>query len=130
MACRRRLLLDASALAKAEKHPRSDVTAVARRAVWMGTPVLLPALVYAKVWRNDGQYGLRNLRRWCEPVPLTVETAQCVGALLNASGTANAVNASVIVAAIETNAAVMTRNPGELGALAEAVGVNVPLIAV
>lgn len=127
---RRRLLLDAGALIKAEKDPRSDVIAGARRAVWMGTAVLLPALVFAQVWRNGGQYGLRNLCRWCVPVPFTMTTAQRVGALLAASGTDDTVKAAVIVAAIETNAAVMTREPGDLRELAEVADVNVPLIAV
>lgn len=127
---RRRLLLDTSALRKVEKDPLSDLVACVRRAVWRRTPVLLPALVFAQVWRDDRQYGLRSLRRCCEPASFTETAAWRVGGLLAVSGTGDTVKAAVIVAAIEANAAVVTQDPGGLGALADAVGANVPLIAV
>ena len=128
---RRRLLLDAGALVHLERAPRSDVISGSRRAVRNGYPVLLPSVVLAQVWRDDDRrHGLRMLCRWCEHLDFTTASARRVGRLLKVTGTADIVDAAVVVSAIEKNAAVMTSDPDDLRVLAEAAGADVPLITV
>jgi hypothetical protein len=64
----------------------------------------------------------------CRSVPFTEDVAVAVGRLLAQSGTADVVDASVIISAISHGCAVLTSGPGDLTKLAEAAGVRVPLI--
>jgi hypothetical protein len=66
----------------------------------------------------------------CRPVPFTEDVAEAVGRLLARSGTADVVDAAVIITAISHGGAVLTSDPGDLKLLADAAGVSVPLIVV
>jgi len=66
----------------------------------------------------------------CRPVPFTEDVAEAVGRLLAVSGTADVVDAAVIVAAISHGGAVLTSDPNDLRKLADAAGMSVPLIVV
>lgn len=80
-----------------------------------------------RVWRaSPRQAPLAVLRRMCRPVPF----AEDVGRLLARSGTADVVDAAVIIAAIGHGGAVLTSDPNDLKLLADAAGVSVPLIVV
>lgn len=70
------------------------------------------------------------LRRMCKPVPFTEDVAEAIGRLLAIAGTSDVVDAAVVIAAVSHNCAVLTSDPGDLGKLADAVGVRVPLIVV
>lgn len=61
--------------------------------------------------------------------PFTTETADAVGRLPAGSETSDIVEAAVIVAAIEHNAAVLTSDP-DLARLADAAGCPVRLLTV
>ena len=76
------------------------------------------------------QAPLSVLRRMCRPVPFTEDVAEAVGRLLALSGTADVVDAAVIVAAISHGGAVLTSDPNDLRTLADALGMSVPLIVV
>jgi exosortase/archaeosortase len=66
----------------------------------------------------------------CRAVPMTEDVAEAVGKLLAMSGSADVVDAAVVVAAISVGAAVLTSDPNDLRKLADAAGVSVPLIVV
>lgn len=70
------------------------------------------------------------VRRLCTVLPFTGHTAEDVGRLLAHSGTSDVVDATVIVAAIEHNAAVLTSDPKDLAKLASAAEYPVRLLAV
>ena len=70
------------------------------------------------------------VRRLCTVLPFTEQTADDVGRLLARSRTADVVDAAVIVAAIEHNAAVLTSDPKDLAKLASAAEYPVRLLTV
>jgi hypothetical protein len=127
----RGLILDAGALIHVEANPRGRVYGACRDALDAGTPALLPAVVLAQVWRaSRRQAPVSMLRRMCRAVPFTEDVAEAVGRLLALSGTADVVDAAVVVTAISHGGAVLTSDPGDLGKLADAAGVRIPLITV
>jgi len=125
------VVLDAGALIQVEGNPRGRVYGACRDALEAGAPALLPTVVLAQVWRaSPRQAPLSVLRRMCRPVPFTEDVAEAVGRLLAVSGTADVVDAAVIVAAISHGGAVLTSDPNDLRKLADAAGMSVPLIVV
>jgi predicted nucleic acid-binding protein len=91
----------------------------------------LSSVVLAQVWRSRAQqHPLRMLRRLCTVLPFTEQTAEDVGFLLARSRTCDVVDAAVIVAAIEHNAAVLTSDPKDLAKLASAAEYPVRLVTV
>ena len=127
----RGVVLDAGALIQVEGNPRGRVYGACRDALEAGAPALLPTVVLAQVWRaSPRQAPLSVLRRMCRPVPFTEDVAEAVGRLLAVSGTADVVDAAVIVAAISHGGAVLTSDPNDLRKLADAAGMSVPLIVV
>ena len=125
------MVLDAGALIHVEGNPRGRVYGACRDALEAGIPALLPTVVLAQVWRaSPRQAPLSVLRRMCRTVPFTEDVAEAVGRLLAVSGTADVVDAAVIVAAISHGGAVLTSDPNDLRKLADAAGMPVPLIVV
>lgn len=125
----RQLLLDAGALRDAERHPRGRVWALCEAEVAEGRRPLLPVTVLAQMWRGGaGQAGLARVVKTCELVAMDAPLARRVGVLLGRSGTADVVDATVVLVAAGVGAAVVTSDPGDLSKLADAVGVRVPLI--
>ncbi|MGH3773243.1 MAG: PIN domain-containing protein [Pseudonocardiaceae bacterium] len=68
------------------------------------------------------------MRQMCRALPFTEQTADDVGRLLARSRTSDVVDAAVIVAAIEHNAAVLTADPKDLATLASAADYPVRLL--
>ncbi|MFS8101800.1 hypothetical protein LFM09_32200 [Lentzea alba] len=127
----RGIVLDAGALIHVESDPRGRVYGACRDVLDAGTPALLPTVVLAQVWRASPQQApVSVLRRMYRSVPFTEDVAEAVGRLLAAAGTSDVVDAAVVIAAVSHNCAVLTSDPGDLGKLADAVGVQVPLIVV
>ncbi|MGH3852453.1 MAG: PIN domain-containing protein [Pseudonocardiaceae bacterium] len=128
---RPQLLLDAGALISAEAHPHGKIIAQCRLALLARRPALLPTVVFAQVWRaSPRQHALSRIRQMCRTLPFTEQTAGDVGRLLARSGTSDVVDAAVIVAAIEHNAAVLTSDPKDLAILASAADYPVRLLTV
>jgi hypothetical protein len=127
----RGIVLDAGALIHVEANPRGRVYGACRDVLDAGTPALLPTVVLAQVWRaSPRQAPVAMLRRMCRPVPFTEDVAEAVGRLLAVAGTADVVDAAVVLAAVSHNCAVLTSDPGDLGKLADAIGVQVPLVVI
>lgn len=131
MNSRPQLLLHTGALISAEAHPHGKVIAECQLALLARRPALLPAAVFAQVWRADPrQHALSKVRQMCRVIPFTMTTADDVGRLLARSRTSDVVDAAVIVAAIEHNAAVLTSDPKDLAKLASTAEYPVRLITV
>lgn len=95
------------------------------------TSRLLLAVVFAQVWRaSPRQHALSKIRQMCRIITFTSKTADDVGRLLARSQTTDVVDAAVIVAAIEHNAAVLTSDPKDLAKLASAAEYPVHLLTV
>lgn len=131
MNSRPQLLLGAGALISAEAHPHGKVAAECRLALLERRPALLPAVVFAQVWRGSPrQHAIATLRKTCRAIPFTARTADTVGRLLARSQAYDVVDAAVIVVAIEHNAAVLTSDLDDLAHLADAAGYPVRLLTV
>lgn len=131
MSRQRRLVLDAGALIDIETDPRGETFRSCVKAFEDGYRPYLPTVVLAQVWRERArQHPVRMVRRLCALLPFTEQTAEDVGRLLARSGTSDVVDAAVIVAAIENNAAVLTSDLKDLATLASAAGYPVRLLPV
>ncbi len=113
------VVLDAGALIAIE---RGDDRMTALLAASQSTPVrfLVPAAVVAQVWR-DGARQTRLARFLKTPqvevLPLSAEQARAAGVLCGLTGKRDVVEASVVIAAREHKAPVVTSDPDDLGAL-------------
>jgi predicted nucleic acid-binding protein len=131
MSPQRRIILDAGALIDIETDPRGETFRSCVKAFEDGYRPYLPSVVLAQVWRNrTRQHPLRMARRLCTVLPFTEHTAENIGRLLARSHTSDVVDAAVIVAAIEHNAAVLTSDPKDLATLASAAEYPVRLLTV
>jgi len=144
MSRQRRIVLDAGALIDVEANPRGETFRSCVHAFADGYRPYLPAVVLGQVWRgHPRQHALGKVRRLCMLLPFTGQTAEDVGRLLARSQTADdvgrllgrsrtsdVVDAAVIVAAIEYNAAVLTSDPDDLARLADATDYPVRLLTV
>jgi predicted nucleic acid-binding protein len=131
MSPQRRIILDAGALINIETDPRGETFRSCVKAFEDGYRPYLPSVVLAQVWRDrTRQHPLRMVRRLCTVLPFTEHTAEDVGRLLARSHTADVIDAAVIVAALEHNAAVLTPDPKDLAKLASAAEYQVRLLTI
>lgn len=109
-------MLDAGALIGFERNDRRVVGIVAR-ALHHGDALVVPAGVVGQVWR-DGARQIRLVRLLgspvCKVVPLDDTAARAAGQLCGASGTADVVDASVVVLARRHDLRVVTSDPDDL----------------
>lgn len=125
----RQLVLDAGALRDAERHPQGRIWALCKSEIFEGRQPLLPITVLAQMWRGGAkQAGLSRVVKAAKLVDIDEVMARRIGILLGLSGTADVVDAMVVLAAIDAGAAVATSDPGDISTLAEAAGINLPLI--
>jgi hypothetical protein len=109
-------ILDTGALIGFEKNERRVVAIVARALDHKDT-LLVPSCVVAQAWR-DGRRQTRLSRLLgsplCELVVLDDLRARAAGQLCGITNTDDVVDASVVVAARERKARVVTSDPGDL----------------
>ena len=124
----RALLLDAGALIAFEKEGRSARELV-RQALRRGATVIVPAPVLAQVWRDPRrQAPLARLigSETTRVDSLDLETAKAVGVICGKSGTADVVDASVVVSARLHGATVVTSDPADLLRIDPALNIEQP----
>jgi len=112
-------VLDAGALIAFERGDRSMVVLVARAAEIGGT-LVVPAAALAQVWRDgrrQARLGRLLATRLCEVVPLDALAARLAGQLCGVAGTADVVDASVVVEARRGGHRVVTSDPRDLARL-------------
>ena len=124
------LILDAGAFIAAERGD-DDVAALVRRERKHGRVPLTNGGVVAQVWRggNGKQVPVARLLASVDVVPVGDELGRRVGLLLARTGTADAIDATVICLAQDGDD-ILTSDPADLGGLALAAGVHVDLISV
>ncbi len=113
------LTLDAGALIAFERNDR-QVVGLLRRAVELGASLSVPAGVVGQVWR-DGRRQVRLARLLgsgaVEVVALDDPGARAAGQLCGLAGTADVIDASVVLCARARQGLVVTSDPEDLRAL-------------
>jgi predicted nucleic acid-binding protein len=88
-----------------------------------GRDIHVPAVVVGQAWRDARrQVRLGRLLSSCRVDPVGVETAKAAGILCGRTGTADVVDATVVVMAASLGAIIWTSDPGDLKALADEAG--------
>ena len=121
------LTLDAGALIAFERNDRFLVGLLAR-ALERRLPLAVPAGVVGQVWR-DGRRQVRLARLLgsteVDVEPLDDRRAREAGQLCGAKGTADVVDASLVLCARRRNHRIVTSDPADIRLLDEAVDVIV-----
>lgn len=110
------IVLDAGALiALDRRNPR--MIALLRQALIQRRAILVPAGVVAKAWRNGRVQA--NLARFLrsldvEIVPLDGHLARASGELCGANGSADVIDASVVILARHRGDLIVTSDPGDI----------------
>lgn len=109
-------ILDTGALIGFERNDR-HVVAIVARALEHHDPLLVPAGVVAQAWR-DGKRQARLARLLgapiCQVLSLDDRQARAAGQLCGTAGTSDVVDASVVIAARDRRASVVTSDPDDL----------------
>lgn len=121
------LIYDSGALIAAEGG-NATMWRIHRAALEAKAPPLVPAPVIAQAWRSGvKQVLLARFLHGCDRVDFTSQIAYAVGELLAAAGSADVVDALVVLLAARRGDIVVTSDPGDLGHLAAALGVGLSL---
>jgi hypothetical protein len=121
------LILDSGALVAVDRDDRA-MAARLRAAQQHGLQLRSNAMVIAQVWRDrhGRQANLARLLRAVDVRPVTQQDGRDAGALQAAAGTADPIDATVVLLAAPGDR-ILTSDPGDLSRLAEAAG-NRPVI--
>jgi hypothetical protein len=124
------LVLDAGAFLAVERGDRDVVALVKRERLADRVPVTNGGVV-AQVWRGGSgrQAPVARLLAGTDVVPIDDGLGRRSGMLLARTGQADAIDAAVVRLAGDGDD-ILTSDPGDLRALAEAAGVHVELIPV
>jgi hypothetical protein len=124
------LVLDAGAFIAVERGSR-EVIALVKRERLAGRPPVTNGGVVGQVWRggNGRQAPMARLLAGTNVVPVDDRLGQRAGMLLARSGQSDAIDATVVCLAADGDD-ILTSDPGDLRALAEAAGIHVELIPV
>jgi hypothetical protein len=120
---------DTGALVAAEKHDRT-LWALHKRALDRGIRPTVPAGVLAQAWRGGPQAELSRFLLGCRIDALTEAAGRACGAACARSRRSDVVDASVVVGALVRGDVVFTSDPGDLGAIASALGKELTVHAV
>lgn len=123
------VVYDAGVLVAADRNDRL-VWADHRARLEFGVVPTTTAPVVAQVSRSARQVQLRRLLRGCVIAAFAVDEAHQVGRLLGVSGTADVVDAHVVVAAVARNATVLTSDTDDLRLLSGYLGVPIRIASV
>jgi hypothetical protein len=112
------VVYDAGMLVAAERNDR-QVWADHRARLESGVVPTTTAPVVAQVSRSPRQVQLRRFLRGCHVEPFERDQAHQVGALLAAAGTADVVDAHVVLTAAASSATIWTSDLSDLPRLAD-----------
>lgn len=94
-----------------------------------GRRVVVPAVVVGQAWRDGRrQVTLGRFLQSCEIEPVALEAAKTAGVLCGRAGTADVVDAAVVVTALTHGAIVFSGDPGNLAKLADQSGARPGLV--
>jgi hypothetical protein len=112
---------DTGALIAAEAR-KMEFWRIHREALELGLRPIIPAAVLAQAWRGGSRPLLSQVLRGCYVQPFGERRARRVGAALAASGTADIVDATVVLAAADRDHVIITSDGKDLTRLLDAVG--------
>jgi hypothetical protein len=123
------LILDAGALVAVDRDDRAMVARL-RASQQHGLELRTNAMVVAQVWRDrqGRQVSLARLLQAVDVRPVSHQDGRQAGALLSAAGTADPIDATVVLLAGRGDR-ILTGDPGDLTRLAEAAGNRAVIIA-
>jgi hypothetical protein len=121
------LILDAGALVAVDRDDRAMIARL-RLAQRAGLELRSNAMVVAQVWRDrqGRQASLARMLRAVDVRAVSQEDGRAAGVLLAAAGTADPIDATVVLLAAPGDR-IVTSDPGDLGRLAAAAETS-PLI--
>jgi hypothetical protein len=124
------LVLDAGAFVAVERGDR-DVVALVKRERLAGRSPVTNGAVVAQIWRGGvgRQVPVARLLAGTDVTPVDNGLGRRAGILLARSGHTDAVDATVMCLGADGDD-ILTSDPGDLRALAEAAGIHVDLIPV
>lgn len=117
------LTYDTGVLLAAERGDR-EVWSRHRAALVEGIRPTVPSVVLAQAWRGGPQPALSRLLKGCRIEPLDEPVARAAGAACAVSGTADVVDAAVVVCAARCGDDVLTSDPDDLQRIAHALEVG------
>jgi predicted nucleic acid-binding protein len=120
------IVYDAGALLAAERR-NPDFIALHDELASARIRPLVPVVVLAQAWRGGSQHQISRVLKGCDILPDDERTGRAAGVACAVSGTADVVDAIVIVTAVRHQAAVVTSDPGDLTRIADAIGVKIRL---
>ncbi|MEW2496946.1 PIN domain-containing protein [Streptomyces nodosus] len=86
-----------------------------------GRDIHVPSVVVSQAWRDSRrQVRLGKFLAGCDVVPVGHETAKAAGILCGKAGTADVVDATVVVMAATLGAIIWTSDPDDIHALVDA----------
>ena len=124
------LVLDAGAFVAVERGSR-DVVALIKRERLAGRSPVSSGGVVAQVWRGGSgrQAPIARLLAGTDVAPIDDRLGRRAGMLLARSGQSDAIDAAVVCLAADGDD-ILTSDPGDLRALAQAAGIHVELVPV
>ncbi len=120
------LIYDAGALVAAERSDHK-VWAMHIEALEHDVRPIVPTPVLAQVWRGGPQPNLSRLLKGCDIEPFSEESARACGTLLAKADRSDVVDAAVVVSAATKGRSVVTSDPSDVSALADAHDIKITL---
>ncbi|HEX9529302.1 MAG TPA: PIN domain-containing protein [Streptosporangiaceae bacterium] len=125
----RAIVYDTGALLAAERG-NPDFLALHDEVTRARIRPVVPVVVLAQAWRGGPQHQISRVLKGCDILPDDQRAGRAAGVACAASGTADVVDAIVIVTAVQNQAPVVTSDPGDLARITEAIGVKIRLFPV
>lgn len=122
------LTLDSGALIAVEKDDRR-VAALLRRALERAAMITVPAVVVAQIWRRNNP-RIAQVLNMSDVPGLERAGAQSIGNLLADAGTADIVDAAVVLGAVGRRDAIVTSDAGDIERLLAAAAARVRVIPI
>ena len=120
---------DAGALVAAERN-RRPVWALHRRALERGIQPTVPAGVLGQAWRGGPQAELSRLLKGCHIETLDELRARAAGDACGRAGTADVIDASVVIGAVARGDLIVTADRTDVDRLAAGLGVRAEIVDV
>lgn len=115
------IVYDTGALTAAERHDK-NVLALHQQTLAAQRKPVVPVVVLAQAWRGGPQAQLSRVLRGCDVWPDDERIGRAAGAACAVAGTADVVDAIVVLTALHRRAVVVTSDPGDLARIADALG--------
>jgi hypothetical protein len=118
---------DTGALVAADRGERR-VWSIHRRALERSKLPIVPAAVLGQAWRRGPQPDLSRLLAGCQVESLSEATARAAGTLMDAAGSSDLVDATVVVGALKRGDAIVSADRSDIAALISASGEDLVIV--